>query len=63
MTSWPEVTLPLDFKKRLFSLLCAEVSRQVKKRGLTEDEVIEDFESWRKRLGAADSRSVDGPPA
>ena len=45
---WPEATLPLDFKKELFSVLSAEVSRQVKKRGLTEEGVLEDFDSWRK---------------
>lgn len=44
----PESTLPLEFKKELFSVLSAEVSRQVKKRRLTEAEVQTDFESWRK---------------
>jgi hypothetical protein len=46
---WPESTLPLDFKKELFSVLSTEVSRQIKKRGLTEEEVLTDFESWRKQ--------------
>jgi hypothetical protein len=44
----PESTLPLEFKKELFSVLSAEVSRQAKKRRLNEAEVQADFESWRK---------------
>jgi hypothetical protein len=45
---WPEATLPIEFKKELFSVLSSEVSRQLKKRGLREEVVLEDFESWRK---------------
>jgi hypothetical protein len=45
---WPEASLPMEFKRELFSVLSAEVSRQVKKRGLREGEVLADFESWRK---------------
>ena len=52
----PELTLPLDFKKELFSVLSAEVSRQVRKRGLTEDGVLADFESWRKSRRAPRGR-------
>jgi hypothetical protein len=44
----PESTLPVEFKRELFSVLSAEVERDIKKRGVTEDEVLEDFESWRK---------------
>jgi hypothetical protein len=46
---WPESTLPIDFKKELFSVLSSEVSRQLKKRGLSEEAVLEDFKSWRKQ--------------
>jgi hypothetical protein len=45
---WPEATLPVEFKRELFSVLSAALSRQVKKRGLAEDEIPDDFESWRK---------------
>jgi len=45
---WPEATLPIDFKKELFSVLSSEVGRQIKERGLTEAAVLADFESWRK---------------
>jgi len=45
---WPEASLPMELKRELFSVLTAEVRRQIKKRGLTEEEVVADFESWRK---------------
>jgi len=45
---WPEASLPLELKRELFSVLAAEVRRQIKKRGLAEEEVVADFESWRK---------------
>ncbi len=44
----PQSTIPIEFKRELFAVLSAEVNRQVKKSGLTEDEVQADFESWRK---------------
>ena len=49
---WPEATLPMEFKKELFSVLSSEVNRQMKKKGLAEDEVLKDFESWRKQRRA-----------
>jgi len=45
---WPEASLPLELKRELFSVLGAEMRRQVRKRGLSEEQVVEDFESWRK---------------
>jgi len=45
---WPEATLPIELKRDLFSILSSEVRRQIKKRGLREEEVVADFESWRK---------------
>ena len=44
---WPEETLPLDFKKELFRVVSTELGRQIRKRGLTEEEILADFESWR----------------
>ena len=44
----PETTLPIELKRELFSVLADEVRRQIKKRGLVEDEIVADFESWRK---------------
>jgi hypothetical protein len=45
---WAEASLPLELKRELFSVLGAEMRRQVKKRGLSAEQVVEDFESWRK---------------
>ena len=53
---WPEATLPIEFKKELFSVLSSEVGRQVKKRGLTGEAVLEDFGSWRKQRRETRSR-------
>jgi hypothetical protein len=45
---WPEATLPIELKREMFSVLTAEVRRQIKKRGLAEGQVAADFEAWRK---------------
>jgi hypothetical protein len=44
----PEATLPIELKRELFSVLSAELGRQIRKRGLTEEGILDDFESWRK---------------
>jgi hypothetical protein len=44
----PEGTLPVDLKRELFEMLSTEIARQIKARGGTEEEVLSDFESWRK---------------
>jgi hypothetical protein len=45
----PETTLPVELKREMFSVLSAEVARQIAKRGLSEEEVLTDFQSWRKK--------------
>ena len=45
---WKEQSLPIDLRRELFSMLSSEVARQLKKKGLTEKKVLQDFESWRK---------------
>jgi hypothetical protein len=44
----PESSLPLELKRELFTTLSAEIRRQIVKRGLTEEEIQADFQSWRK---------------
>jgi hypothetical protein len=44
----PEGTLPIELKREIFTIFSDEMRRQVKKRGLSEDEIAEDFKSWRK---------------
>jgi hypothetical protein len=43
-----EGTLRVDLKRELFEMLSAEIRRQVEKKDGTEEEVLSDFESWRK---------------
>ena len=45
---WPEGTLPIELKREVFSVFSDQLRRQVKKRGLSEDAILADFESWRK---------------
>jgi hypothetical protein len=45
---WPEGTFPIELKREVFSVLSSEIRRQVKKRGLSEEEIASDFDSWRK---------------
>jgi len=45
---WPEESLPVEFKKELFSVLSSAFGRELKKRKVSEEEVQADFESWRK---------------
>ena len=44
----PEGILPIDLKRQLFEQLSAEILRQRRRQGVTEEEVLSDFESWRK---------------
>jgi hypothetical protein len=44
----PETTLPIELKRELFSVLTDDVRRQIRKRGLGEEDILTDFESWRK---------------
>lgn len=52
----PEATLPLELKRELFQTLSAEVARQIKKRGLREEDVLAGFESWRRSRHATRRR-------
>ncbi len=45
---WSEESLPVEFKKDLFSVLSAELGRELEKRKISEEEVQADFENWRK---------------
>jgi hypothetical protein len=53
---WPEGTLPLELKREMFSVLSDQVRRQIKMRGLSEEKIVADFDSWRKRKGRATRR-------
>jgi len=53
---WPEGSMPLELKREVFSVLSDEIRRQLKRRGLSEDEILEDFNSWRKKRRATRGR-------
>jgi len=44
----PETTLPVELKREMFGILSAEVGRQIRRRGLSEQEILADFAAWRK---------------
>jgi hypothetical protein len=52
----PEVTLPIELKRELYDMLSRDVARELKKRGVSEDEILEDFEASRRKPRAARRR-------
>jgi hypothetical protein len=44
----PQTTLPLELKREVFGMLSRVIARQIRRRGLSEGEVLADFERWRK---------------
>lgn len=55
---WPEESLPVEFKKELFSVLTAKLGRELRKRKISEEEIQADFEGWRK--ARRDRRTGEG---
>jgi hypothetical protein len=45
---WRETTLPIDLRRELYSMLSAEISRQLKKKRIAERKILQDFDKWRK---------------
>jgi hypothetical protein len=52
----PEVTLPIELKRELYDMLSRDVARELKKRGVSEDEILDDFESSRRKPRATRRR-------
>jgi len=52
----PEVTLPIELKRELYDMLSRDVARELKKRRVSEDEILEDFEASRRKPRAARRR-------
>ena len=46
---WQKGSLPLELKQDLFAMLTGEIARQIKGRGVSEGQILADFEQWRKR--------------
>ena len=49
----PQTTLPLELKREVFGMMSRLIARQIGRRGLSEGEVLVDFERWRKECRAA----------
>lgn len=48
---WREDNLPVDLRRELFSMLTADIGRQLKRKRMTEASVLRDFDQWRKARG------------
>jgi len=44
----PGQSIPLELKREMFATLSGAVARQIKKRGLSDEAILSDFERWRK---------------
>jgi hypothetical protein len=53
---WPEETMPLELKREIFAVLSEQVRRQVAKAGVSEEQILTDFEAWRKKKRATRRR-------
>jgi len=53
---WRNASLPVDLRRELFMMLSSDIARQLKKKRVTEDEVLEDFTEWRKERREARRR-------
>ena len=45
---WRDASLPIDLRRELFSMLAADIGRQLKKKRVSEKDILEDFSRWRK---------------
>ena len=56
----PEASLPIEFKRELFAALSSEVARQLRRRGIKEDDIVSDFQSWRRTERDGSEREKTG---
>jgi len=52
----PEITLPIELKREIHDMLSSDVARLLRRRKISEDDVLEDFEASQKRRGPARRR-------
>ncbi|MEW6363758.1 MAG: hypothetical protein AB1714_03865 [Acidobacteriota bacterium] len=45
----PEKTLPLELKRELFPVIVSEVTRQMRKKRVTEVDLATGFKEWKRR--------------
>ncbi len=53
---YPAETLPVEFKRELFVKLTDQIGQRLQQAGLTEEEILEGFERFRKAHRAARRR-------
>ena len=53
---WREATLPVDLRRELFAMFTSEIGRQLKKKRVTEAQILGDFARWRKAHRATGRR-------
>jgi hypothetical protein len=49
----PDETMPIELKRELFPVLAEQVRKDLTGSGLSEEDVLADFEVWRKHRRAA----------
>jgi len=54
---FPEENMPAVLKRAIFSLASGRLSQELRKRRLTEEDLLRDFKSWRR------ARRSSNPPA
>jgi hypothetical protein len=52
----PESTLPIELKRELYDTLSADIARQLKRRHVSAEDVLEDFEAFRTKRRATRRR-------
>ena len=52
----PQATLPSELKREVFGMPSRVIARQIKRRGISEGEVLADFERWQKERRATRRR-------
>ena len=52
----PELTLPVELKRELYAMLSSDVARELRRRKVSEKDVLTDFEASRKKRRAARRR-------
>jgi hypothetical protein len=45
---FPTQTLPIEFKRELFEIITEEIGRRLRKAGIAEEDILEDFEKAKK---------------
>jgi hypothetical protein len=53
--SRPAESLPSELRREVFSALSSEVAREIKKRRVSEKDILRDLKSWRKNRRKARS--------